>query len=122
RFTGRALSLVWSTSRRLTVAFAVLSLFAGLLPAAIAYVGKWIVDAVVLATADGATQTPALRYVACELGLVAALGLAQRGLSVCEALLRALLGQRVNELILEKALTLQLRDFEDSEFHDRMTR
>jgi ATP-binding cassette subfamily B protein len=36
--------------------------------------------------------------------------------------LRALLGQRVNELILEKALTLSLADFEDPEFYDRMTR
>ena len=30
--------------------------------------------------------------------------------------------QRVNELILEKALTLSLRHFEDSEFYDKLTR
>jgi ATP-binding cassette subfamily B protein len=46
----------------------------------------------------------------------------QRALGVCESLLRALLAQAVNELILEKALTLRLADFEDSEFYDRMTR
>ena len=43
-----------------------------------------------------------------ELGLVVLLAAVQRGLTVCESLLRALLGQRVNELILEKALTLSL--------------
>ena len=57
-----------------------------------------------------------------ELGLVVLLAAAQRGLTVCESLLRALLGQRVNEVILEKALTLSLADFEDSEFYDSMTR
>lgn len=35
--------------------------------------------------------------------------------------MRALLGQRVNVLILEKALTLDLRQFEDSEFYDKLT-
>jgi ATP-binding cassette subfamily B protein/ATP-binding cassette subfamily C protein len=35
-------------------------------------------------------------------------------------LLRVLLGQRVNVLILEKALTLDLVHFEDSEFYDKM--
>jgi ATP-binding cassette subfamily B protein len=57
-----------------------------------------------------------------ELGLVAVLAGAQRGLSTCQQLLRALLGQRVNEMILEKALTLDLAAFEDSELYDRMTR
>ena len=46
----------------------------------------------------------------------------QRGIQVCQSLLRAKLGQRVNELILEKALTLPLSHFEDSEFYDRLTR
>jgi ATP-binding cassette subfamily B protein len=47
---------------------------------------------------------------------------AQRGLSLCQALLRAQLGQRVNVMILEKALTLELQHFEDSEFYDKLTR
>ena len=54
--------------------------------------------------------------------LVAALAGAQRGLSLCQALLRAQLGQRVNVMILEKALTLELQHFEDSEFYDKLTR
>ena len=54
--------------------------------------------------------------------LVAALAGAQRGLSLCQSLLRAQLGQRVNVMILEKALTLELAHFEDSEFYDKLTR
>ena len=63
-----------------------------------------------------------LGYVALEGVLVAALAPTQRGLSTCQSLLRAQLGQRVNEMILEKALTLELRHFEDSEFYDKLTR
>ena len=120
-YTRRALALVWATSHALSGWFAALSLLSGMLPAAIAYVGKLIVDAVVASLAGGSVRT-AIEYVVLELGLVVLLSAAQRGLNMCEALLRAQLGQRVNEMILEKALTLDLADFEDSEFYDRMTR
>ena len=102
----------------------IFSLVSGVLPAGIAYVGKLIVDGVVRAAKSGATvdRDAALRFVVLELGLVVALAAVQRGLSVCESLLRALLGHRTNEMILEKALTLELVDFEDSEFYDKMTR
>lgn len=122
QYTARALSLVWTTGRRLSIAYAALSVAAGMLPAGIAYAGKLIIDAVVHASKTGSGGEAAIRYVLLELGLVIALAGVQRGLSVCESLLRALLGQRVNELILEKALTLTLEDFEDSEFYDLMTR
>ena len=61
-------------------------------------------------------------WIAVEAGLVAALAGGQRGISVCQSLLRAQLGERVNEMILEKALTLELTQFEDSEFYDKLTR
>ena len=54
--------------------------------------------------------------------LIAATSLAQRGISLAQSLLRAQLGQRVNVMILEKALTLDMQQFEDSEFYDKLTR
>lgn len=124
RYSGRAVSLVWSTSRGLTIALVVLSLIAGLLPAAMAYVGKLIVDAVVEASRTGGTDqlNTAFFWVGAELVLVLMQSAAQRGIAVCQSLLRAMLGFRVNTLILEKALTLSLSQFEDSEFYDKMTR
>jgi len=127
RFSGRALALVWATSPRLTVSLAVLTLFAGLLPAAVAYVGALIVDAVLAAQAAHARTGEILavqvfRLVGLEALLVAAIAGIQRGLSLCQSLLRAQLGQRVNVMILEKALTLELTQFEDSEFYDKLTR
>ena len=122
RYSRRALELVWSTNRGLTVALALLTLVAGTLPALIAYVGSLIVDAVLAAMPAGGRAAHVLRLVALEGGLVAGIAAAQRGLSLCQSLLRAQLGQRVNVMILEKALTLELQNFEDSEFYDKLTR
>ena len=127
RYSRRALQLVWSTSRPLTIGLALLTIVAGALPAAVAWVGARIVDAVVAAIATHAAggtvdYTGVLLLVALEGGLVAATAGAQRGLSLCQSLLRAQLGQRVNVMILEKALTLDLEQFEDAEFYDKLTR
>ncbi|MBL8272129.1 ABC transporter ATP-binding protein [Steroidobacter sp.] len=126
-YSTRALELVWTTSRSLTIAFALLTLIAGALPAAVAYVGALIVDAVVAAIQGSASAREALTdhallLVAAEGGLVAAIAGAQRGLNLCQSLLRAQLGNRVNVMILEKALTLELSHFENSEFYDKLTR
>lgn len=64
---------------------------------------------------------PSLFYVGLEAIAIILLAGSQRGLTICQSLLRALMGQRVNVLILEKALTLDLRQFEDSEFYDKLT-
>ena len=127
RYSRRALGLVWTTSRGLTVALGALTLLAGVLPAGMAYVGALIIDAVVAASqayrdTGVAEFRPVFMLVALEALIVTALAFAQRGISLCQALLRALLGQRVNVMILEKALTLELAQFEDSEFYDKLTR
>ena len=122
RYTRRAVELVWSTSKPLTLALGALTLVAGLLPAAIAWVGKLIVDAVVAATNDAGDANSALLYVAIEAALVTCLAAAQRGIAMCQSLLRSQLGNRINVLILEKALTLSLAQFEDSEFYDKLNR
>ncbi len=123
RYSGRAVSLVWTTSRLLTILLATLTLVAGLLPAAIAYIGKLIVDAVILTSqsSDFVNISRPLLYVGLEAIAVILLAGCQRGLSICQSLLRVLLGQRVNVLILKKALTLELRQFEDSEFYDKLS-
>jgi ATP-binding cassette subfamily B protein len=119
----QALRLVWDTNRGLLGWLAALTLVAGLLPAGVAWIGARIVDGVVAAALSPAHAIlPVLRLVAYEGLLVATLAGVARGLSFCQALLRAQLGQRVNVLILEKALTLELAQFEDSEFYDKLTR
>jgi len=111
------LALVWASSRAMTVALGAMTLAGGLLPLGVAYAGKRIVDAVV-ARSQSATWT----WVAVELGLVVGLAVVQRGLGLVRSLLGARLGIDINVTILEKALALDLRFFEDPEFYDKLTR
>ena len=118
----RALRLVWETSRPLTAALAGLTLVAGLVPTVLAAIARRIVDAVVACQQGAASQHDvAIHYVLLEALAIVALTASQRGITVCEQLLRALLGHRVNVLILEKCLTLHLTHFEDSELYDRLS-
>lgn len=127
RYSRRALGLVWQTSRPLTLGLALCTLVAGVLPAVAAWLGQLIVDAVVAAMElhreTGQVEWwSVLRYVLAEAGIITLIALAQRGLSAQQSLLRALLGQKVNVMILEKAGELSLTQFEDSEFYDKLTR
>ncbi len=124
RYSPKALSLVWDTSRGLMLTVALLTLLGGLLPGALAYVSKLIVDAIVLASETGqdVDETRVYQYIMLEVGIFAALAAVQRGLAVCQSLLRAMLGHRVNVIILEKAIELDLAQFEDAEFYDSMNR
>ncbi len=127
RYSRRAVELVWSTHKGLTIALVLFTIVAGLLPAGAAYVGKLIIDAVVAAIAVSQSggepsYSQALKFVLVEGALVAAIAAIQRGINFCQTLLRVLLSQRVNTLILEKALTLELAQFEDSEFYDKLNR
>jgi len=109
--------MVWKSSPRLSAVLGVLTLAASVVPLGIAYVGKAIMDAVVARSAEAT-----LRWVLVELGLVAVQALIQRGLGLARSLIGARLSIDINALILEKALSLELRHFEDSEFYDQLTR
>jgi len=128
KYSKRALELVWTTSRPLTFFLAFVTVVAGVLPSGVAWVGARIVDSVLLATRTHAANgghvdiLPVLGWVAAEALILVAITAAHRGITMCTSLLKAQLSHRVNVLILEKALTLELTHFEDSEFYDKLTR
>jgi ATP-binding cassette, subfamily B, bacterial len=117
-----AVRLVWEADRGGAVAVIGLTLALALLPAAVAWVGKLIVDGVVEAARSGAPAARAavLWRVAIEAALLAAQMGAGRLLGLERELLRGAVGNLVNGRILEKALALELRHFEDSEVYDKM--
>ncbi|HEX8819662.1 MAG TPA: ABC transporter ATP-binding protein [Archangium sp.] len=114
--------LFWSASPRGAVVLGVLTLVAALLPATIAWVGKLIVDGVVAAQKEGteAAREHVLRLVVLEFGLMVGSAVLDRALTLTRELLRASLGNLLNERILKKALELELRHFEDSDTYDKM--
>ncbi len=122
-YSRRGLELVWRSNAKLAVALGVSTVIAGLVPGAVAWVGKHLIDAVMRAArGDMLAAARAERWVAVELALVLVLAAVQRSLALERALLRQQLGQRINAVILEKALDLSLTQYEDSEVYDRMTR
>ena len=118
RHSVETLSLVWRTHRALAAGGVALALLSGVLPAAIAWAGRLIVDAV----EKSVSGEYVLRWIALELGLVLALHLARRGYQTVSALLGQLVAERVNERILEKALALDLEDYENPTVYDELTR
>ena len=118
----RAMVLVWATSPLLTIALGTLTLVAGLLPASIAYVSQWLVDSVVAAIEGQAMTRQVWFWLGIEAVLVATMAGTQTALSICNNLLRAQLGHRVNMMILDKTQTLELAQLEDAVFYDRLTR
>lgn len=99
-----------------------LSFASALLPLAVAYVGKLIIDGV-LAASEG--QDPealerVLMLVGLELALMLTSGLLGRGSGLMRSLLGTKLGYLINLKILEKARTLDLVHFETPEVYDRL--
>ena len=127
KYSKRALELLWTTSKSLSLLLGFCTILAGILPSGVAWVGARIVDSVYWATralANGQEMSimPTVWWVVAEAGILVLITAAHRGITLCQALLKAQLAHRVNVLILEKALTLDLTHFEDSEFYDKLTR
>jgi ATP-binding cassette, subfamily B, bacterial len=127
RYSKRALELVWATSPKLALFLGFVTLLAGVLPSAVAWVGARIVDSVVAAgkahaAGGGADLQPVILWVLVEALMLVIITGAHRGITLCQSLFKAQLSHRVNVMILEKALTLELTHFEDSEFYDKLTR
>ncbi len=116
--------LVWQTSPRLTLASAVLRLVRSALPLGILLVGKLIIDQVVHLNqgAAGVSQTFLWKLIAVEFGLA----LLSDGLSrltlLVDSLLSDLFSNFTSVKIMEHAALLDLDQFEDSEFYDKLAR
>ncbi|MFK8162027.1 MAG: ABC transporter ATP-binding protein [Lewinella sp.] len=117
------LRLIWDTSPRLALASIVLRLLQAALPTAILYVGKLIIDEVLrlLETQDGATSL-LWKLVALELALALATDLLSRATTLFDGLLTDLISNRTSVDIMRHAATLDLYQFEDAEFYDKMER
>jgi ATP-binding cassette, subfamily B, bacterial len=127
RYTWIAAQLTFKTNPLLASSLILSTLITGLLPAAIAAIGAQLVDSVIKYASGGheislVETWPTLRWVFLEAALMSILNISQRSLNHAQTLLRAELGNKINVLILEKALTLSLPDFENSEFYDKLTR
>jgi ATP-binding cassette, subfamily B, bacterial len=109
--------IVWRSSPASTIVLLSFTVAAAFVPLAIAYVGKVITDSVVAHVRDAT-----LFWVLVELALIALQTVLSRVLAVTRQTLGARLSIDINVLILEKAMTLELRHFEDPDFYDQLVR
>lgn len=114
---GQALRLAWQSSPRAAALVTALLALGALLPLGVAYLGKASVDAVV-----AYRSSRALLLVGVECALVVALSAIQRFGALWRLLLGSQLALSVNLQILTKALSLELRHFQDPDFYDQLTR
>lgn len=116
--------LVWEVSPTLFVGNALLRLLRAAIPAATLYVGKLIIDQVVgLSNVNGSGDTDYLWWlVGAEFGLAILSTALGRAISLMDGLLGDLFANRTSIRLMEHAATLDLEQFEDATFYDKLER
>lgn len=124
RNTAKTCHLVFATHRGIALGIVGLTLVQGFMPLAQAWVGKLIVDGVVHAiqTKAGASEGfhQVLPWLIAELALITLDSIVAQVRALLEHMLQGRMRCRVQELIIRKAQTLDLRFFEDTEFYDML--
>ena len=120
----RFFKLVWQTSPSLTIANAALRILKSGTPVAILYVGKLIIDQVVhISQGNQSISTTYLwKLVAIEFGLAILSDVLNRSITLMDSLLGDLFSNHTSVKIIEHAATLDLDQFENSAFYDKMER
>ncbi|MEO7766001.1 MAG: ABC transporter ATP-binding protein, partial [Ferruginibacter sp.] len=116
--------LVWQTSPGMTLLSAFLRIIRSAIPLAILYVGKLIIDeVVVLHAGKGSLSNASLwKWVAIEFALVILSDILSRSISLLDGLLGDLFANHSSVRIMAHAATLDLDQFEDSVFYDKLER
>lgn len=116
--------LVWQTSPSMTIGSALLRLLRSALPLLMLYIGKLIIDEVILISrSDGNLSADHLwKLVAIEFAMAIAADALSRAIMLMDSLLGDLFSNHTSIKIMNHAATLDLDQFEDSVFYDKMER
>src|ERR1051325_2353067 len=124
-YLPRALELIWEVARPWTIAWIVLLIVQGLLPAAIVYLTRLVVDGVVLTMRNG-SQAPDIRLVLTRLlllgGLLLLMEVVRNAINVVRKVQAELLQDHITSLIHEKSVNVDLAFYELSDYFDHLHR
>src|SRR5665647_865340 len=119
----RFFKLVWQTNHWYAILDAVLRLIRSAIPVTILYVGKLIIDEVVLLSRGSSVDHTYLwKLVAAEFALAIISDALSRATALVDSLLGDLFSNYTSIKIMEHAATLDLDQFEDSAFYDKLER
>jgi ATP-binding cassette subfamily B protein len=118
------LRMMWDTHPRMALLNVILRLIKAVTPLAMLYVGKLIVDEIVRLTQTDAAVTYDLlvTYVLIEFALAIASDLLNRGIALLDSLLGDLFANESSVKIMEHAASLDLDQFENAVFYDKLER
>ena len=119
----RALGLVWSTHKGLTISMGVFSVLFGILPSASAWLSKLVIDGVVEAINQGGRQdwvSYVVLLVLIQFGLAAGSSLLQTVRNINQQALQELTARRIQLMLMQHANRLDLSFFEDPQFYDTL--
>ncbi|MEM9887984.1 MAG: ABC transporter ATP-binding protein [Bacteroidota bacterium] len=115
--------LIWRASKKMTLLNVSLRLLKALLPVSMLYVGKLIIDEIVLLIEQGeATPRYLWTLIAIELALALSSELLNRVITLVDSLLGDLFSNTTSTAIIRHAATLDLYQFEDADFYDKLDR
>jgi ATP-binding cassette subfamily B protein len=114
--------LVWQSSPGKTTTSFLLRIVRSAMPVALLYVGKLIIDQVVLLNRHGGSQHELWKLVIIEFLLAVVTDGLNRMISLMDNLLGDLFANYTSMRIMRHAATLDLEQFEDSVFYDKLER
>lgn len=115
---------IWATSPGMTIGTVVLRALRAAIPLATLYVGKLIIDEIVLLTRAGEQHdmSPLWVYLGIEFSLAVISDILTRGTALIDSLLGDLFANRTSVRLMEHAAALDMDHFEDASFYDKLER
>ena len=113
--------MVWETDKPLSIANVLLRLVQSFIPLLMLYVGKEIVDEVIRLINVGADDKSVIWFwLSIELGLAVFSEILNRAITLIDSLLGDLFSNKSSEQLINHAANLDLYQFEDAEFYDKL--
>jgi len=123
RHLPRLFKMIWAASKWMTLGNVILRLVKSVIPLAMLYVGKEIIDEVVLLTQGEEADTNYLwLMVGVEFGLAIASEVLNRAIILLNSLLGDLFANKTSEELMRHAAKLDLYQFENAAFYDKLER
>ncbi|HYO21985.1 MAG TPA: ABC transporter transmembrane domain-containing protein, partial [Flavisolibacter sp.] len=118
----RFFSLVWQSSPRFMLANILLRVLRSAIPVAVLYVGKLIIDGIIHIKDNPSSENFLWQLVAVEFGLLILSDALGRMISLFDSLIGEKFANSTSVQIMQHAALLDLEQFEDSQFYDKLER
>ncbi len=114
---------VYSTSPTLTISNTLLRLLRSAIPISILYIGKLIIDEVLVLSASKSDNYNHIYWlIAAEFGFMIVSDLLSRAISLTDSILGDLFANRTSIKLMKHAVSLDLAQFENATFYDKLER